>query len=91
MKQTLNQDDHPVAWSLWMDELCDAHEHLGKLIQDMTDAGSIDEADFGIDLGHVFAHLNRAWHSRDDPQLDNISQANFQKRSQYPTDLDPVG
>lgn len=87
----LNQKDQPAAWALWLYELEDAYAHLGKLIQDVTEAGSIDEVEFGIDLGHVFAHLNRAWHGRDDPQLDDISQAEFEKRSRYPTDLDPVG
>jgi hypothetical protein len=32
----INCDDNPVQWALWIDELKEAHEHLGKLIEDLT-------------------------------------------------------
>lgn len=45
-------------------ELADAHDHLGALLAQMQAAGDIDERDFAVQMGHVFAHLSRAWHGR---------------------------
>jgi hypothetical protein len=42
-------------------------------------------------LGHVFAHLNRAWRGRDDTRLDAITGDQHSERSRYPSDLPPVG
>ena len=74
-----------------MYELSDAHEHLGELIAQMNAEGGIDEPDFAVYLGHVYAHLNRAWHGRNDPNLDQLSDEKFIERNQFPTDLKPIG
>ena len=74
-----------------MYELTDAHEHLGELIAQINAAGEIDEPDFAVFLGHVFAHLNRAWHGRNDLNLDQLSQELFVERKQFPTNLQPSG
>ncbi|MBX6315417.1 MAG: hypothetical protein IRY99_21275 [Isosphaeraceae bacterium] len=74
-----------------MYELSDAREHLGALIARMQADGRIEESDFAVQLGHVFAHLNRAWHGRGDPQLDTVPDEELAARSQYPADLPPVG
>jgi hypothetical protein len=57
----------------------------------MQAAGGVDEADFAVQLGHVFAHLNRAWHGRKDTALDGITVEQHAERSRYPSDLPPVG
>ena len=57
----------------------------------MQAAGGIDEPEFAVYLGHVFAHLNRAWPGRSDPHLDTTPEAENAARSQYPADLPPVG
>ncbi len=82
---------HPVAWAMWVDELSDAHEHLGDLIDQIVAESSLDEDEFRILLGHVVSHLNRAWHGRDDPRLDDLSAEAFSERSRFPVDLVPVG
>ena len=87
----LTKAEHPVAWFMLMQELEDAREHLGTLIALMEAQGAIDESDFGVDLGHVFAHLNRAWHGRDDAKLDDLSDESHAERSRFPDDLSPVG
>lgn len=87
----LNNTEHPVAWATLMHELSDAYEHLGALIDQMIAVGAIDEADFGIQMGHIFAHMNRAWHGRNDVQLNNVSEGLHGERSQFPVDLTPVG
>ena len=87
----LTNAEHPVAWAMLMYELTDAHEHLGELIAQINAAGEIDEPDFAVFLGHVFAHLNRAWHGRNDPNLDQLSDEKFIEHNQFPTDLKPIG
>jgi len=87
----LSNAEEPVAWAMLMYELGDAHEHLGVLIHRMNAEGSIDEPEYAAQLAHVFAHLNRAWHGRDDTDLDHISSDLHSERSQYPVDLTPVG
>ena len=74
-----------------MYELDDAHEHLGTLISQMAEDGAIDDEDYCVQLGHVFAHLNRAWNGRNDIELDKTSDQICSKRSQFPTDLKPGG
>jgi hypothetical protein len=86
----LNQNQHPVAWALLIYELTDAREHLDNLIQQMS-AGAIDDEVFAVDLGHVFAHLNRAWHGRNDSALADLSQSQHKERSRFPSDLKAVG
>ncbi len=85
----INSDASPVSWVLLIDELAEAQEHLDKLIAQMRDEGSVDEEDFAVQLGHVYAHLNRAWHSRD--LTSQITDDQWSSYSQFPTDLEPVG
>jgi hypothetical protein len=87
----LSHDEHPVAWAMLMYELADAYEHLGDLLAQMKATGRIDEPDFAVQLGHVFAHLSRAWHSRNETRLDEQTAEQHTARSQFPTDLSPVG
>lgn len=87
----LNNNDHPVAWALLICELDEAREHLEKLIDRMNDAGRINDADFAVNLGHICAHLNRAWHGRDDPALADWTQDQHEQSSTFPNDLRPVG
>jgi hypothetical protein len=44
-----------------MNELQDAHEHLGSLIKEMSQSDNLNEAEFAIQLGHVFAHPRMEW------------------------------
>ena len=85
----INQSDHPVAWALLLHEIDDVREHLESLVRQMSDAGRIDEADFAVDIGHAYAHLNRIWHSRSDGR-EAIPDEDWDRYSKFPTDLDPV-
>jgi hypothetical protein len=75
-------------WALLLHELEDGHEHLGNLIHEMSNRGEIKEADFRIDLGHVYGHLNRAWNGRN--EAEEASREQWEADSQLPTDLEPV-
>ena len=85
----INEKEHCAAWALLLSELDEAHEHLKSLIQKMHHDGAIEEADFAVDLGHVYAHLNRVWHSRN--QESEITGKQWPTFSQFPKDLNPVG
>ncbi len=89
----LTNAEHPVAWAMLVDGLNDTHKHLGNLIAQMVAEGRIDEIDFSIQLGHICAHLNRAWHGRNDECLDDMPDklGLWEERSRFPVDLTPVG
>jgi hypothetical protein len=55
----------------------------------MAASGAIEEEEFGVELGHVYAHLNRAWHARG--QGGEVSTEQWVKFSAFPKDLEPVG
>jgi hypothetical protein len=56
----INRDDNPVQCALWIEELNEAHEHLGKLIDKLISERDYDESILRVDMGHLMAHLNRA-------------------------------
>jgi hypothetical protein len=47
-----------------------------------------DEESFRIRLGHVYWHLNRAWHRRN--VVDDFSEAEAARAGQFPDDLEPI-
>lgn len=84
----ITKENAPVGWAMLMYELEDAKEHLAQLIADASGDGEYGEEEFRVDLGHVFAHLNRAWHRRN--TTEDLSEPELKRASQYPTDLSPV-
>lgn len=85
----INQKTNPVPWSALVSELDDAREHLEKLVADMAATGSIEEEEFRVALGHIYAHLNRAWRTRD--RCEEVAQEDWPEVSRFPTDVDPIG
>jgi hypothetical protein len=77
----------PVEWAAFMYELDDAREHLTKLIADLESTRDYGEDKLRIDLGHVYAHLNRAWRSSAKPLVDE----DWESASLFPDDLTPIG
>ena len=84
----IKRDHHPVGWAMLNYELADAQEHLGNLLKHLDDP-EYSEEEFRVELGHVYAHLNRAWYQRNLPQ--ELPQSEWELASKYPSDLDPVG
>ena len=82
----INQRENYVTWALLLHELEDAREHLENLIREMSNGGEINEADFRVDLGHVYAHLNRAWNGRN--EADEPNSELWEAQSQLPNDLE---
>jgi hypothetical protein len=85
----IDKDKNPVEWVGLMYELEDAREHLDNLIAEMMRDPEFDEESFKVQLGHIHAHLNRAWYRR---QLErDITENEWATASQFPNDLDPIG
>lgn len=84
----ISKESTPAAWATLMYELEDAREHLTTLILEMRSEANYDEVNLRIDLGHVFAHLNRAWYLRD--LTEELDHEQWQHASQFPKDLDPI-
>ena len=85
----INQKDNFIAWVLLVENLDEAREHLQELIEAMTKRGNYDESEFSVELGHIYAHLNRVWHSRN--LTSEITSEQWPAFSQFPKDLQPVG
>ena len=76
-----------VEWAAFMYELEDAREHLEKLIKDLEQSADYGEEEFRIDLGHVYAHLNRAWRR----SARDLADDEWDAASRFPDDLTPAG
>jgi hypothetical protein len=85
----INSKDNNVVWALLIMDMDEAREHLEDLTNQMSKDGEIDEAEFAAHLGHVYAHLNRIWNSRN--KTEEISSDEWSDYSQFPKDLQPVG
>lgn len=84
----INSKDNPLEWSQLMHELEDAYEHLGDLIKEMEKDGRIDIEPYTIDVARVFAHLNRAWNSRE--FVGEMSEKQWEEYRSFPKDLEPI-
>jgi hypothetical protein len=85
----INSELNPIEWSSLMYELEDAKEHLERLITEMTEKGSIDEGEYEVHIGHIFAHLNRGWNSRNKTGDYGVNER--EQFSSFPSDLEPCG
>ena len=84
----INRDSNPVGWTLLVSELEDAREHLGVMLQDMSSAEDYSEEEFRIDLGHVYAHINRAWRRR--LVAEDLNDDEWEQAREFPDDIDPI-
>ena len=88
----VDKDSEPEAWAMFSYELEDAAEELAALMSEMEQDG-FGEPELRVHLGHVYAHLNRAWHSRNAAAGAALNPSDEQRAAwtQFPTDLSPVG
>ena len=84
----INRNDDPLGWAMFVQELEDAHEHLGTLIKDMAAKSDYGEPELRVDLGHVYAHLNRAWQRRLQPA--DLTDAAWDAAREFPHDIEPI-
>jgi hypothetical protein len=84
----INPNDNPVQWALLVEELNEAKEHLEGVIMNMISRRDYDETYFQVDMGHIMAHLNRAWSSRNHPR--ELTDEEWEAFREYPKDLQPI-
>jgi hypothetical protein len=71
-----------------MYDLSDAQEYLGDLIEQMSKAGTIDDADFSVQMARIFVHLNRACKGRGGPRLGKVPDDVHAEPSKFPVEID---
>jgi hypothetical protein len=81
----IKRDTDTTAWTLFMDQLIEAHDHLGDLIEKLAIDHDYDESSFRVDMEHVAAHLNRAWASRNIPR--DITEEEWARFRDHRSDL----
>ncbi len=88
----IDRTSDPVAWARLVHDLEDAREHLSDLLLRITDHALYGEPELRVDLGHVYAHLNRAWNLRNVPDAASrgFGPDEWDAWSRFPTDLAPV-
>ena len=84
----ISRDDYPVQWALLMEELAEAHEHLERMISEMTADAAYDESRLRVDMGHIMAHLNCAWARRSCTR--DLTDQEWEDFREYPKDLRPI-
>jgi len=85
----INKKDNYLEWIQLVEELDEAKDHLDRLTKEMSETDNYNENRFSVDLGHVYAHLNRAWNSRCSEQ--GILEEDWNELSKFPKDIKPVG
>ena len=85
----INGKDNPVEWALMSYELEEVIEHLQHILDRIGSESEVDEIEFGFDMGHVYAHLNRIWNAR--KQTGEYSDAQRDEFSKFPIDIELVG
>jgi hypothetical protein len=82
----IDRNLQPVEWAAFLYELADAKEHLETLLKELEKDVDYDESDLRVDLGHVYAHLNRAWRR----SMKEVRDDEWHQASQFPDDLMPI-
>lgn len=84
----ISKSEHPVAWGVLMYQLEDAHEHLSDLIREMSTGSDVGEPELRVNLGHIYAHLNRFWNARN--IVESLSEEQWHSMRTFPADLEPI-
>lgn len=86
----INSKDNPVAWALLVQGIADTQGHLASLAEQMSRDGVIEDEDFVVQVGHVYAHLNRAWNARNHTG-EEMTDEQWDAFGKFPRDIEPVG
>jgi len=85
----IESKENPVEWAGLMYELDDLKNHLESLINVMNENGEIQKEEYRIQIGHLYAHLNRAWNSRN-ATSDEVEN-NIEMFTKFPKDIETCG
>lgn len=86
----INSKDNPVAWALLVQGIADTQGHLASLAEQMSRDEVIEDEDFVVQVGHVYAHLNRAWNARNHTG-EEMTDEQWDAFGKFPRDIEPVG
>ena len=75
-----------LAWANTVQQLGEARLHLTQLIDQMQAEQRICTIDLGIQLGHIYGHLNRVWNGKHVHE-GNADALHTDEHSQFPTDI----
>jgi len=70
-------------------EIEEVIEHLQEVSDRITPESFIDEEEFKVRLGHVYAHLNLLWNSRN--HIGELSSEQSEQYKQLPNDITLYG
>ncbi|RBP47007.1 hypothetical protein [Arenicella xantha] len=85
----INLKQNPTEWARLMYELDDLKDHLSTLIDEMNSSGEISIEEYQVQVGHLYAHLNRAWNSRD--ATAEVVEKNLKNFTEFPKDITTCG
>ena len=68
--------------------LKEAREALEQIIQEIKSDPEYDDAEYSVDMRHLYHHVNTAWNGRDaiEAEVNECSEENFDRWRQYPVD-----
>jgi hypothetical protein len=85
----INFKENPVEWALLLYELGDLKEHVESLLNQMSSEGIIEFEDYETQIGHLYAHLNRSWNSRN--ATSEEAEKKFNEFTEFPKDIETCG
>jgi polyhydroxyalkanoate synthesis regulator phasin len=85
----INNKNNPVEWALLIYELDELREHVESLVDQMSNDGHISNEEYETHIGHLYAHLNRSWNSRN--SIDEDVSEKFNEFTKFPTDIETCG
>jgi hypothetical protein len=70
--------------------LREAHEDLGRAIDDFIADTAYSEAELYVAMQHLYHHLNTAWNARESTESEarECSAQDFHRWRQFPADID---
>jgi hypothetical protein len=81
----INGKDNPVEWAMLGYELDEVAEHVQNLSKLITPDANLPEEEFEVYMGHIYAHLNRIWNSRN--HVGEVGDDLREKYTQFPLDI----
>ena len=85
----INKNDHPVEWASMISDFDEIRDHIQTLINEMDNSKDYSEEEFSVDVGHLYAHLNRIWNGRN--RTGEITDDEWTEDSKFPNDIEPIG
>ena len=73
---------------LVLHHLAEAHESLGRLLDDARQNPDWSVGDLFAEMPHLYHHINTAWNARDSTNaIGQVSETEFRQWSAFPVDL----